>query len=352
MSQLNYTTRGKYLTEVERYKIEGYLKANMRVKEIAEYIGKSERTIQREIHRGTVKQLNSDLRERYEYCADTAQMRYESNKRNKGRNYKISNDHELVIYLEEKIGKEGYSPDVAIGRIKIEGKCFKTKICTKTLYNYLDADLFLGISNKDLYVKKAGKKRPYKKRKVALNNIRGRSIEERPPEVNERLEYGHWEMDCVLSGVGKSKGALLTLTERFSREERIFKMPAKKQINVTRVINSIERKLGYEGFAETFKSITVDNGNEFLHFIVLEASILRKNAKRTKLYYAHPYSSWERGTNENLNKMIRRFVPKGSDISKISKRMVERIENWLNNYPRRILGYKTPNEVKFQLKTA
>ncbi len=156
-------------------------------------------------------------------------------------------------------------------------------------------------------------------------------------------------MDCVLSGRGKSKAALLTLSERMSRKEYIFKMPFKSQTCVSKVINSLERKLGLKKFIKTFKSITVDNGNEFLHFPILEASILQKNKQRTKIYYAHPYSSWERGTNENLNKMIRRFIPKGSDISALPNSMIKRIEQWLNNYPRKILGYKTPNEIQQEL---
>jgi len=252
------------------------------------------------------------------------------------------------MYHDYEESAEGYSPDAAIGRIRLEGRNFKTSICTKTVYNYLDAELFLGISNKNLYVKKSGAKRPYKKRSVALNNLKGTSIEERPSEVNARDIYGHWEMDCVVGGTNKGKGALLTLTERCSREEMIFKLRSKSQDCVTKVLDKLERKIGTASFKEKFKTITVDNGAEFLHFGKLEASTRKKNDKRTRIYYAHPYSSWERGTNENLNKMIRRFIPKGSSIDKIPESMIRRIENWLNNYPRRSLGYKTPSEVRYE----
>lgn len=112
-----------------------------------------------------------------------------------------------------------------------------------------------------------------------------------------------------------------------------------------KALNSLERKHGYEGFRNKFKTITVDNGCEFLNAEGMEQSIKRKKEKRTAVYYAHPYSSWERGTNENTNKLIRRFVPKGSGINELSPKMVKYIENWLNNYPRRILDYKTPNVV-------
>ena len=106
-------------------------------------------------------------------------------------------------------------------------------------------------------------------------------------------------------------------------------------------MNRLERKLG-KGFEDTFKTITCDNGCEFLDFEGIEKSI-RNKQNRTKVYFAHPYSSWERGTNENINKMIRRFVPKGVDISSYSDKDIERIQNWINNYPRRILGGLSAN---------
>lgn len=92
--------------------------------------------------------------------------------------------------------------------------------------------------------------------------------------------------------------------------------------------------------------MTVDNGSEFLDYQGIEKSAKRKGKKRTKVFYAHPFSSLERGTNENTNKLIRCFLPKGSSIDDIPVSMIKNIEQWLNNYPRRILGYRTPNEVK------
>lgn len=349
MSLINNTivdTKNKHLNERERYKIEGYLKDKKKAWEIAALLGKSERTIQREIKRGTVILIDSELREYKAYCADTAQRKYIESASNKGRGYKIGNDHELVGYIERMIIDEKYSPDAVIGRIKIEGNRFKTSICTKTLYNYIDSGLFLHLTNKDLPVKKEGKKRTYRKTKVALKNLKGTSIEERPEEIENRDEYGHWEMDCVVGGQNKGKAVLLVLSERKSREEIIFKMAGKTQECVNRAIDSLEKKHGYKRFVEIFKTITVDNGSEFLDYKGIEMSVKRKGKCRTKVFYAHPFSSWERGTNENTNKLIRRFIPKGSSIDDIPKSMIKRIENWLNNYPRRILGYRTPNEVK------
>jgi IS30 family transposase len=95
-------------------------------------------------------------------------------------------------------------------------------------------------------------------------------------------------------------------------------------------------------FSETFKTITCDNGCENLDFEGIENSV-RNKRKRTKVYYAHPYSSWERGTNENINKMICRFIPKGIDISAFSVKQITQIQHWINNYPRRIFNGLSAN---------
>ena len=152
-------------------------------------------------------------------------------------------------------------------------------------------------------------------------------------------------MDCVV-GPRKGKGAvLLVLSERCSREEIICKMPGKTQESVKAALDKLEKKYG-KRFKEKFKTITVDNGSEFLNFGQIEQSVYDALTSRVKVYYAHPYSSWERGTNENINKMIRRFIPKGSDIGIITQAEINRIERWINNYPRRIFGYQSANKKK------
>ena len=114
-------------------------------------------------------------------------------------------------------------------------------------------------------------------------------------------------------------------------------MKSKSEACVIKTLDKLERKIGSKQFREQFKTITGDNGCENLDFEGIERSAL-VNQPRTKVYYAHPYSAWERGSNENANKLIRRFVPKGSDISKFSHGRIKLIENWINNYPRRILN--------------
>ncbi len=338
-------TKNKHLKAEQRYKIEVLLKEGYKASQIAKVIEKSTRTIEREIARGSIYLQNSNLTFRKEYCADVAQRRYEEGFINKGPGLKIDDDHELVKFIENKIIKEKYSPDAVIALIKKTKDKFKTQICTKTLYNYIDKGyVFLNLTNKDLPVKKDGKKKTYKKVKIAHKNLKGTSIEERPKEIDDREEYGHWEMDCVVGNRGGSGSTLLVLSERKIREEIIIKMKDRTQKSVIKALDMIERKMGKK-FKQKFKTITVDNGTEFLDMKSIEKSAISKNNNRTKVFYCHPYSSWERGTNENLNKLIRRFIPKGTDIAKVSHKKVKYIQDWMNNYPRKLLGYKTPNEL-------
>ena len=170
-----------------------------------------------------------------------------------------------------------------------------------------------------------------------------RSIDKRPGEANERTVAGHWEMDTVYSGKDCSPSCLLTLTERKTKTEITRKMPDRTASSVKKEIDKIERQMGAIAFRELFISITADNGVEFSNAEGLERSILNKQV-RTQLYFAHPYSSYERGTNENHNGIIRRFIPKGSDIGREKKLSIRKIQDWMNNYPRKILNGRSPLE--------
>jgi IS30 family transposase len=347
MSQLNLNTqnrKGKHLSYEERIKLDALYKIGITPTLIAEQLGgRSERTIRREIAKGMVALLNSDLTTRFEYSSEVGQSEHDMRGTAKGPGLKIGKDHKLVEYLEKAISQYHQSPYAAIQNITNKELHFDTSICFKTMYNYLDNNLFLHISNKDLPVKKDGKKRNYKKIRQAYNNTKGTSISERPKEVEAREEIGHWEMDTV---VGKqcTKTVLMVLSERVTRKELVFKIPSKSQVAVVKVLDKLERKMG-NLFTETFKTITCDNGCENLDFEGIENSV-RNKEKRTKVYYAHPYSSWERGTNENINKMIRRFIPKGTDISTFSNKQIMQIQHWINNYPRRILGGLSANMIE------
>ena len=239
-----------------------------------------------------------------------------------------------------------YSLEAILLHIKTHKLKFKTNVCLNTLYSYVDKGLFLNITNKHLPVKCNRKKRNLRKiSTVARNNLKGRSIEERAKSIMKRRYYGHWEMDTVVGCQGGNKDCLLVLTERKTRFEYIFKIPDKSQRSVIRVLDRLETAYGTENFRQTFKTITMDNGVEFLDMAGVERSATSPDARRTVAYYCHPYCSFERGSNENLNKMIRRHIPKGADIAEYSEEDVMRIQDWINDYPRAIFGGLSAREM-------
>ena len=331
----------KHLTWTDRLKIEQGLKEGLKPCKIADRLHVHNTTIYRELQRGTYTHLNSDLTTEERYSPEIAEARYRENLAAKGGELKIGNDHELAAFIEEHI-LDGYSPAAIVGEIKRLGLVFKTEISEKTIYNYIDKGIFLNVGRKDL-PQKGEQKRPYKKVETkAARPPRGESIEKRPEEIASRSTFGHWEMDCV-EGKKKTKETLLVLSERLTRQEIIIKMPDKTAASVVKALNRLERKYGRR-FKKVFKSITVDNGSEFSDCAGMEKSIFGKK-NRTKFYYCHPYSAYERGTNENINKMIRRFLPKGTDFRKITAAYIKRIEAWINNYPREILGFASSSDL-------
>lgn len=346
MKRKNCSTKSKkyvHLNERDRYKLEGLLKGKKTTKEIAKIMKRNRSTIYREIRRGEVVRIINDFCETGVYRANVAQLDYERKGQNKERSLKIGKDQGLESYIRIKIVEHKYSPDAVIGEIKAKRLKFKNMICTKTLYNYIEAGYLSGISNESLWEKRKKKRRYKKISRVNTKNRNCRSIEDRPKKTNDRAEYGHWEGDTVKGPQG-TKTSLFTLTERMSKEEIIIKVDQATQQEIQTELDGLENKYG-ESFKIKFKSITLDNGVEFLAWRSLEASILSPRRRRTKIYFAHSYSSWERGSNENQNRMIRRFIPKGKDIAQYSQFEIQEIQDWMNNYPRKILGYKTANEV-------
>ena len=156
--------------------------------------------------------------------------------------------------------------------------------------------------------------------------------------MNRREEFGHWEIDLVVGRKG-TKPVILTLVERQTRKSLYVLIKNKSQKEVLQALRRLQRRVKGD-FTHVFKSITADNGSEFL-----DSEGMKRAAKCGEVYYAHPYSSWERGSNENGNRMLHRFLPKGTDFSKLKPKELQRIEDWVNNYPRKIFGYKSANDM-------
>lgn len=332
----------RQMTRADRLKMETLLNAGHNKAYVASYLHFSRATITREYQKGAYMHLNSDLTYSERYSCDLAQQRHDYAQTAKGKQLKIQDDYKLVAYLEQKIGVENYSPEAALAEIKTKGLKFKMSISVKTLYRYIDGGLFLNISNNNLPVVGKRSKRRKTVRKVQKKASAGQSIEKRDGSINERVRFGDWEMDTVKGKQGVTKSCLLVLTERVTRWELIFKLPDGKAQSVVDVLDTLERRFEMQSvgsFSRIFKTITVDNGVEFSDYDGLRMSRLHEHTERTRLYYCHAYSSYERGSNENQNRMIRRKIIKGSDIDKYSDEYIREVARWLNNYPRRIFNY-------------
>lgn len=344
MSQEYNTTKihkSTHLNSEERKIIERLLRKDSNKAEIARILERDKSTIKREIKRGSVIQRREnpyasrnnnvpDYLEEMVYFWEVGQRVYDENRQNCGAKNKVAACSAMVEFVEKMIlGEKKWSPDTAIGHAKVNNFYPGQEFCTKTFYNWID-DRLVKIKNIDLLLKVRRKpKKPRRERKKIL----GKSIDERPAIVDTREEYGHWEGDGI---VGKGhKGHLVTLVERQSGMGMLFNVVNREQNKIVGVLDSLEEEYG-KHFKEIFKTITFDNGPEFSDSAGMEAN------GRTEVYYAHPYSSFERGTNENWNGIVRRFIPKGSSFANLTDQDMNRIYNYINTMPRKRFGYKTP----------
>ncbi len=337
MEQIKYSPKKHHLRPRERAIIELLLKEKVSLSEIARRLNRDRSVISREIKRNSVVQLDSELREHRQYFADAADRQYEERRARTGCKLKLFKALEIIEYAEEKIIQEKWSPDAAIGRAKLEHPEW-ISISTKTFYNYIDFGL-VKVKPIDLQLKV--RLRPKKRRIVKRKKKLGRSIAERPKEINDRQELGHWEIDTVV-GKREKSSVLLTLTERVTGLEIIRKMTGKSPEDLIPALNAIKMQLGGD-FNRIFKSATCDNGTEFSNGTAIEKAL------GVSVYYANPYSSFERGTNENHNGIIRRFIPKGKSIDDVSEALIMRVETFMNGLPRKRFGYQTPLEHMLKL---
>lgn len=344
MCLLNYNKKSKkykHITYAERTMIETwYNQDHKSKKEIAMLLHKSERTIRREIKRGMVKLRGYDWTEKEEYSARVAQDKYDFGMTSKGPELKLDSDIELVNHIEKEIIEQHKSPEVISKELKENG--FDIEITGRTIRNAIKSGVIFEKIKQGKIIYKKDYNNKNKEQRVSKMIPAEKSIEYRPKEALLRTVYGYWEGDLVVGKQG-TKTVLFTLTERMTRQEIIMKLPNKETATIAKALDKLERKYGSK-FYKMFKSITFDNGVEFMGYKGLEKSCLRKK-KRTEIYYAHPYCSGERGTNENNNRLIRRWIPKGIDMKDIKVSFIKEIENWINNYPRAMFDYRSSNDV-------
>lgn len=317
------TKKQHHMTREERCRLEALLGAKVPVSRIARQMGFCRQTIYNEIQRGKYIHTCAYWDEE-RYSANKGQAVHDCRQFRKGRPLKIGNDRKLADFLEAKMlgmqenGKtdrrKRFSPAAALAAARREG--YTNLVCTSTLYSYITKGIFLHLTNKDLIEK--GKKRSKKHKTVRrIAHPALPSITDRPEAVSQREELGHKEIDLIV-GAAKTKGALLTITDRKGRTGMGFRLPDKRAGSVRAVFDRLERKLGKRRFRKMFRSITTDNGSEFLEYEKLTESIF--GGKRFQVYYCHSYSAWEKGSCENYNRLLRRFFPKGTDFSKVTQR--------------------------------
>ncbi len=327
----------KIFSRRTRDKLEALYNAGIPVRQIAEELGYTLQGIYHELKRGYYMHSNHDWTETKKYSADKAQRSADLNATAKGAPIKLGKDMKFAKFVEDMI-LSGYSPEAVLLYIKDHNLKFDTEVCRVTLYSYIDKGIFLRISNKNL-LHKGNKRKKHKKVKTAKQPPKENNIEKRPEEVLARTTFGHWELDSVI-GKRKKGFTLISLTERKTRFQIILKSPNKTAASTVLMLNRLERKIGSKNFRKIFKTITCDNGVEFSNTLGMEYSPYT-NKQRTTVYYCHPYCSSERGSNENQNGFIRRFVPKGSAISEYSNTRLAEIQDFINNYPRGIFDGKS-----------
>ncbi len=293
--------------------------------EIAKALGRNKSTVFRELRRNSASQYKC-------YTPCRAHARSCERKTSANTHERLKNDL-IRQYVKQGLA-QGWSPEQISGRLSKDypGQSINHEAIYQFIYHRQNPDRLEMIYQ----LRRAHRKRRNKGigRKELKTKIPNRiSIDARPKSVESRNHYGHWEGDSLISR--KSKAALNTLTERKSRLVLITKLDRKGAAETNQAIIKRLKKLPATGR----RTLTLDNGTENASHEQLTAKL------GIKCYFAHPYASWERGTNENINGLIRWYLPKGTDFSKIDKEQIAQIEFLLNSRPRKCLGYKTPLEV-------
>lgn len=331
---------GQHITYQMRTVIQTVYNANLRkpkkdqafMCELAALLGLPKSTFSDEIRRGTVPRPNTyrdhDI---WDYSAEIAQRKIDEGNANKGCPMKMNTTVAKLLHTEIAVNRR--SPYDALRRLEAMG--FDNLPSERSVYYHIHHG-DIGISPSQLpYRPTPGRKRRQKPRR-SLKMPGNLSIEERP-NIGAREEFGHWEMDTVVSGV-HGKGGLLVLIERKTRYYIVVRLRAITQSEILRALRQAIRR----GRFVKALTITTDNGSEFLDHEGIEG-LFKANCK-TKVYYTHAYAAWEKGSVENANRIVRRWYPKGTDFSKVTLKRIEQLQNAINSIHRRLLEGKTANE--------
>ena len=308
---------------------------------IANYLGVHKSTISRELRKRKSYRLmiRSGRSITKPYNAVDAQNDYNFKRGLSKGEYKLRKYPKMAKFIENKIKIDKWAPDVIIGYMKSHGYFKKDgfcKISVPTIYNAIRFNI-IDVKLEDTRRMKYKPEYEYHEKSSLPTSKIPYSIENRPDEIDKRLIFGHFELDTVIGTRRGKHECLMTLTERKTQYEIIFKLQFKNSEEVVKKFNQIKSFMK-SNYNKVFKSLTTDNGSEFSDFLGIISD------SKTKIYFCHPYCSGEKGTNEKNNSLIRYFIPKKTLIENYSFEDVNNIANWMNNYPRKKLGYKTPLE--------
>lgn len=333
MNQNHYTVmgNGKHLSVSQRETLEAMIEQGYSITSIANILKKHRSTIYREIQRGKVAYIDTRHSgylptEAYSYQA--GQYRYEKHRKACKKVSYLTREPQLKAYLDRHLNKQDGSPEVIYSKL-IKDNSFKVIPCVKTIYRWVDQKK-LKIRNIDLLRKSSLK--PRKTSVQTAFRVFGRSIEERPGDINTRETFNHWEVDTILGEKRSGSSVLLSLVERKSRQLILRKLDEKTKDQVYQVLSSIQEET-------SLTSITSDNGKEFVSLPEFEKS------SGVTTYYAHPYAAHERGTNENVNGLVRRYFPKGTNFNKVTDEQVRSVQDRINSMPRKLFNFKSSQEV-------
>lgn len=305
----------KHLNITDRSQLEILHRLGWSSREIGRVLGRHHSSIARETKRSGLGES---------YTAEVAQSAYLERRAMCRPQGKFT--PELASELEEKLGQT-WSPEQIAEKRRADGETF---VCYKTIYRWLyDGRLVKG----DVLVLRHKGKRS-KPKETRGRFLIGKSISQRPKDVRKREEFGHWELDTVVSSRGKSKACAATFIERKTRLYYALKMP-------DRTAHSMEIAFGVVAsqFPQAaFQTATTDRGKEFACYSALEFT------HGVDFYFADPYSSWQRGSNENGNGLLREFFPKGKDFAEVTDKELAHALHLINHRPRKCLGWKSAHE--------
>ena len=327
--------RGQHLKFEDRCTIKIFHKLGYSLRTIAAIVNCSPSTVMYELRRG-IGTRKSNVGRPPEYSAKRGQANYEINRSRCRRAHKLNAENPFLEWTVRKVREQHWSLDACVGYARRNNLFPKDQIvCTKTLYNELLAG---NLPLKPMELPEILSRRTKGSSMRRNRRILGRSIDERSEEAGKRIVCGHWEIDTVVGHRKGKESVVLTLTEKKTDMYLALKILGKDSDSVMAAMEVLKDEYGEEYFAQIFKTITADNGSEFARLAELEES-------GVSVYFAHPYSSWERAQNERHNRLFRRYIPKGISIEKYSAEQILYFADEMNALPRKLLGYSTPEEL-------